>query len=145
MNTVKIKSVPKKGLDILPPEAIRMREFRKHMKLTQKEMGDALNRDAPTITKYEKGQYIVPIEVIKLMHDKMDMDYEWFFSGLGRKRSKENPEENQKGSNLVKDITVLSSNQEVMAGVLKTLREEFKLLFIEFHALKQELKSKNSA
>ncbi|WP_231489860.1 helix-turn-helix transcriptional regulator [Pedobacter sp. Leaf170] len=64
-------------------EAERFRTFRKANNLSQVEMAEFLKCSQPQINKYESGANLIPIEVPKLLHNKLQLNYEWFYHGKG--------------------------------------------------------------
>ncbi|TDQ12796.1 helix-turn-helix domain-containing protein [Pedobacter metabolipauper] len=129
---MKLKKTP------VTEEAKRFKEFRKAENLIQKDMGDVVGKDAATITRYENGDFIIPIDVVKLMHEKLDMDYTWFFTGKGKR--KHIPMK----SNLVKDVTTIATDQAILYNQVEGLRRELLKLHNDFYEFKIKVQNRDN-
>lgn len=67
---------------MVSPESKRLRAFRKHLKITQKDLATVLSVTQSEMSKYENGDYLIPISIIRKLNEKYQMNYEWFFSGI---------------------------------------------------------------
>jgi transcriptional regulator with XRE-family HTH domain len=63
-------------------EAKRFKIFRKKLKLSQNDMSNFLGINQSYISKFESGEYIIPVEVIKKLKLKYHLNYDWFFDGI---------------------------------------------------------------
>jgi transcriptional regulator with XRE-family HTH domain len=113
-------------------EARRFKEFRKAENLTQIQIGEKLGKDQATIQRYEKGTFAIPIEIVKLMHEKFLMSLDWFFLGKGSRLYVP-----MKG-NLVTDIKAYETNQSILMTQVEGLKKEFLKLHNEFYELKSK-------
>lgn len=117
-------------------EARRFKEFRKAENLTQKQLGDKLGKEQATIQCYEKGTFVIPIEVVKMLHELYQMSLDWFFLGKGSRLYVP-----QKG-NLITDLKTLETNQSILTTQVYGIKQEFLKLHKEVHELKYQLASK---
>ena len=117
-------------------EARRFKEFRKAENLTQKQLGDKLGKEHATIQRYEKGTFVIPIEVVKMLHELYQMSLDWFFLGKGSRLYVP-----QKG-NLITDLKTLETNQSILTTQVYGIKQEFLKLHKEVHELKYQLASK---
>jgi len=117
-------------------EARRFKEFRKAENLTQKQLGDKLGKEQATIQRYEKGTFVIPIEVVKMLHELYQMSLDWFFLGKGSRLYVP-----QKG-NLITDLKTLETNQSILTTQVYGIKQEFLKLHKEVHELKYQLASK---
>lgn len=60
----------------------RFKLFRNELKLTQKELGDKIGKNQPTIAKYENGEYEIPREVIKILCKDLGLNLDWYYQGI---------------------------------------------------------------
>ncbi|UIR56354.1 helix-turn-helix transcriptional regulator [Sphingobacterium sp. SRCM116780] len=65
-------------------EAQRLKEFRTLLGLTQTEFSEGVEVSQAYLSKYENGQYEIPIDFVKALYRKYKLNYEWFFHGYGK-------------------------------------------------------------
>lgn len=95
-------------------EAERLRVFRKANNLSQIEFGEIINVTQPQVNKYETNRNMIPIEVAKLLHTKLQMNYEWFYHGKGSMK-------------LVPKKTTLADTLEVSSELARVKEEVYSL------------------
>lgn len=105
-------------------EALQLKTFRKSIKLSQKNLAAELKRPQSIISKYETGDLVIPYDVIKHMHLKYGMNYEWYFHSVPPMRLK--PQESK--ITLVKDIAAMSSNIKFLEEKTKQLEKDLRYL-----------------
>ncbi len=62
----------------------RLKFFRKTLDKTQPDLAVELNISIAMVSKYENGTHYIPNEVPRYLHKKYDMNYSWFFDGVGK-------------------------------------------------------------
>lgn len=67
-------------------EAIRFKDFRQTLGMTQAQLADELGVTQVRIAKFETGILNVPIDMVKTMYKKYKLSYVWFFHGFGKQR-----------------------------------------------------------
>ncbi|MDQ7947674.1 MAG: helix-turn-helix transcriptional regulator [Pedobacter sp.] len=112
-------------------EAIRLKAFRKFMKLSQVELAELLGVHQTMVYKYENSLGIIPIEVAKVLHDKFDMSYDWFYSNKGAMQEKLKP------TSLVKDTNRLQGEIERMKAEIDGLKSQMKTIVRAVYGDKQ--------
>lgn len=120
---------------LVSDEIKRLRLFRKGEGHNQDSFARALGMSRLKIQRYEAGTYVIPLELIRKMHEVFHMSYEWFFHGTGHKKSVEVK------SALVKDIKTLESNQHLMEGQLSLLKKQLFKVLEEIQYLKSNQNS----
>lgn len=70
----------------LTEEAQRLRQFLEHIKLKSIDLAAELSIERSFISKYLNGALHIPISLIKHLHIKYNLSYQWFFNGVGRKQ-----------------------------------------------------------
>jgi transcriptional regulator with XRE-family HTH domain len=65
-------------------EAKRFKDFRKTIGLTQYELADTLGVKQDLISRYERGAYTIPLDIVKQLYFKYKLSYVWFFHGYGK-------------------------------------------------------------
>lgn len=109
-------------------EAKRLKEFRLAEGLTQKELGEILNRHASHVNKFEDGTRRIQIEDVKQLHLKLEMSYEWFYHGKGHRKYK--PEK----STLIKDIKTLETSLNIAESKIEQLDRIVQKLVADVYA-----------
>ncbi|MCX2484511.1 helix-turn-helix domain-containing protein [Pedobacter sp. MR2016-24] len=115
---------------LVSDEIKRLRLFRKGEGHSQETFASALGISRLKIQRYEAGTYMIPLELIRKMHEVFHMSYEWFFHGTGHKKSVELK------SGLIKDIKTLESNQHLLEGQVSLLKKQLFKVFEEIQHLK---------
>ena len=119
-------------------EGAQLKMFLKQIKLTQTELGEAVGKDQQRASKWIKGELKIPQDVLAQLHEKFNLNYEWWYNGAMPMvlKTKANP-------TLVTDISKLKADVHLLTSALEKLQKDFKSLYIDHHALKQELKAKS--
>jgi transcriptional regulator with XRE-family HTH domain len=117
----------------LTSEAKRLREFRKAEGLTQAQMGVVLGKDQATVQRYESGEFVISVDVVRILHEKLLLNFQWFFTGKGGRKIV--PEK----TNLVTDVKSIELNQNLLIDQVAGLKLDFMLLHNAFYELKQKL------
>lgn len=117
--------------DLINEEINRLKLFRKGEGHNQDSFAKALGISRLKIQRYEAGTYLIPLELIRKMHDVFHMSYEWFFHGTGHKKSVEVK------SGLIKDIKTLESNQHLLEDQVSLLKKQLFKVFEEIQELKR--------
>lgn len=75
---------------MITDEAKRFRAFRKKIKMSQVELSEYLTKkkglkksSQSDISKYELGDYSIPVEIVKAFYLDFKLSYEWFYHGVG--------------------------------------------------------------
>ncbi len=68
----------------IPEESKRFKKFRQSLGLTQIQMADVLSTKQTIVSKYESGSLQIPLEVVKILRLQYNLNYEWFFHGVGK-------------------------------------------------------------
>ena len=109
-------------------EAERLRVFRKAENLTMEELANILGKkNHTTVQRYESGKYNIPISVVKSLHEKLKMSYEWFYHGKGSRLYIEEK------SNLVRDIKTQETSQKILENRVESLERTVKRLVRDFY------------
>ena len=103
-------------------ESIRLKAFRKFMKLSQLDLAAELNLHQTMIYKYENSLNIIPIEVAKHLHDKYDMSYDWFYNNEGSMKNTLKP------TSLIKDTNHLLGEIERLKSEVASLKTQMKAI-----------------
>jgi transcriptional regulator with XRE-family HTH domain len=108
-------------------EGKRLKLFMEKEGIQQHELAAIVGKTQSHISKYISGVLKVPLEVIKILHLKLGLNYTWFFHGKGN--MKINTEDK---ATLLTDIRELnamigtiSANQESMRDILNRLVKDF--------------------
>jgi transcriptional regulator with XRE-family HTH domain len=72
-----------KKVSAVDQEAKRLRLFMEREGITQDEMAELLDTNQSTVSKYLSGKLKIPLKVVKVLHLKKHLNYEWFFHGTG--------------------------------------------------------------
>lgn len=132
-----MKDIKRKKEKIVTPEAKRLREFRKAEGLTQVELAVFLGKDQATVQRYESSEFVIPVEIVRIMHEKLLINFTWFFTGEGPRRIV--PEKNKKES----DLRSIELEQKLLNDQVAGLKSDYLKLFNAISELKQQLVSKD--
>lgn len=113
---------------MITQESKRFRAFRKFIKISQKDLASNLGISQSDISKYENGEYQIPIEVIRRLNEKYQMNYEWFFNGI---RPMQKPMQDSKS--LTTDISQMKSEHEILIEKIKSLESMLKKIARDFY------------
>ncbi len=120
-------------------ESEQFKKFILELNINQRDLAKVLGKSQSTIAKYCSGDYYIPFEVVKLLHKKFKMSYDWYFDNKGSITIE--PKELKK--TLVSDVTDLRSTVRILEGKLKTLTRNFDSLHTEYHDFKHNLSKQN--
>lgn len=113
----------------MPNDGKQLKKFLERENITQAEFAQMLDVKQPVISKYISGLLDVPLDVIKFLHRKYQMSYEWFFEGIGSMKVKEVDKKN-----LVSDLNDLRDTLSVLQHKVVKMDRDFKKLHAEYHA-----------
>jgi transcriptional regulator with XRE-family HTH domain len=119
---------------VVSTEAKRLREFRKAEGLTQTEFAVIVGKDQATVQRYESGEYVISVEIVRIMHERLLLNFTWFFTGKGPRKIV--PEK----TNLVTDVKSIELNQNLLIDQVAGLKLDFIKLHNAFYELKQQMK-----
>lgn len=98
----------------------RLRIFMEKEQLDQKEMAKMLNKPQSTISRYVGGQLRIPTAVLKELHIKKKLNFNWFYMGTGSMKVREH--EKPTITTDVKEVRVtLAAHEARMNGMQKTI------------------------
>jgi len=107
--------MPKRPIKSLPPVAQRLREWRRHLDLTQVELAARLNIDIGVLRKYENGINVPGGRVLTSLGET-GVNLNWLLTGVGQM------DETQ--SDVWSDNPNLSRRLAAIAGLLDGMKEE---------------------
>jgi|SRR5690606_37233482 len=110
-------------------EGLRLREFRNNILLNQTELAEILGVNQDTISRYENGTYLIPLDVVKTLHLRFKLNYTWFFHGMGKPKLDE-----------VSKATITTDLKEVLLEN-KILKEKIKALEKRYDKIEARLKT----
>jgi transcriptional regulator with XRE-family HTH domain len=61
--------------------AKRFKDFRKQEGITQVMLSKELDLSQSVISRYDRGEVDIPMVLIRHLHERYKMSYEWFFHG----------------------------------------------------------------
>ena len=128
-----MKEIKPKKERIVTSEAKRLREFRKAEGLTQVELAAILGKDQATVQRYESGEFVISVDIVRILHEKLLLNFSWFFTGKGGRKIV--PEK----TNLVTDIKSIELNQNLLIDQVAGLKSDYLKLHNAFYELKQQL------
>lgn len=67
----------------------RLRIFMEKEQMDQKEMAQLLKKPQSTISRYVGGQLKIPTSVLKELHIKKKLNFNWFYMGTGSMKVRE--------------------------------------------------------
>jgi len=118
-------------------ESKRFEQFRKFINLSQQELAEVLTKELNTpfeqskVSKYSRGIYAVPLEVLKVLHVKYQLSYEWFFHGTGRMLVRE-----VKKQMLVTETAAIRNSYELLEKLVASLRADLNKVYKDFYEYK---------
>lgn len=107
--------MPKRPIKSLPPVAQRLREWRRHLDLTQMELAARLNIDIGVLRKYENGINVPGGRVLTSLGET-GVNLNWLLTGVGQM------DETQ--SDAWSNNPNLSRRLAAIAGLLDGMKEE---------------------
>lgn len=115
----------------IPPEAKRLKLFRKTFGITQQDIADAMQISKSLVSRYESGDVLMSIGFIKQMHKEYGLNYKWFFEGLGKMKDMEDDKRLR-----VVDIKAVMADVEAMKAKTEAMDKMLKELHNQFYAAK---------
>lgn len=116
---------------MITQEAKRLRDFRESLKMNQSEFAEVLNTRQDTLSRYESGKLGIPFDIIRILHRKFKMNYQWFFDGVGPMKTTEVTR-----PSLITDLSALQVDFEIMKKAYNSQNLKIKALERELDALK---------
>lgn len=113
---------------MISEESKRFRAFRKFINVSQKDLANNLGISQSDVSKYENGEYQIPLEVIRKLNEVYQMNYEWFFNGV---RPMQKPMKDSKS--LTTDIGQMKSDYEILIQKVKSLESMLKKIARDFY------------
>lgn len=107
--------MPKRPIKSLPPVAQRLREWRRHLDLTQMELAARLNIDIGVLRKYENGINVPGGRVLTSLGET-GVNLNWLLTGVGQMGETQ--------SDVWSDNPNLSRRLGAIAGLLDGMKEE---------------------
>ena len=107
--------MPKRPIKSLPPVAQRLREWRRHLDLTQMELAARLNIDIGVLRKYENGINVPGGRVLTSIGET-GVNLNWLLTGVGQMGETQ--------SDVWSDNPNLSRRLAAIAGLLDGMKEE---------------------
>ena len=109
-------------------ESKRFKKFRKSIGLTQVEMAELLETQQTVISKYESGQLNIPIDAIKVLRLKYNMNYDWFFHGTGQMKT-----DKVERNTITTDIKNMMLDINITKAKLEQIHRDFVRLHADFY------------
>lgn len=111
--------MPKKSFKQLPPMALRLREWRKNLGLTQLKLAERLSIDIGVLRKYENGVNVPGGRVLASLGDT-GVNLNWLLTGNGLMDARQPPNTEYQWS----DNPDLTLRLTAIAGLLDDIEEE---------------------
>lgn len=92
-------------------------------------MAVSLEISQSDVSKYENGEYTIPISLVRKLNEKYLLNYEWFFNGI---RPMQKPMQDSKS--LTTDISQMKSEHEVLIEKVKSLEGMLKKIAGDFYS-----------
>lgn len=109
--------MPKRPIKSLPPVAQRLREWRKHLDLTQLQLAARLNIDIGVLRKYENGINVPGGRVLASMGET-GVNLNWLLTGVGQMDADQTPQADKWSDN-----PELAQRLSAIAGLLDGIDE----------------------
>lgn len=104
-------------------EAKRLRYFMEKEKLTQADVAELFGKDQSRVSKYISGSLKIPLDLVKVLHSKCNLNYSWFFHGTGSIKIKE-----KEKPSLVTDIIELNAKYAALQHQVDGMRDTINFL-----------------
>lgn len=114
--------------NLITEEAKRFKAFRLAEKLTQKEIGEIIGRTESHVNKIEGGTRNIKIEDIKILHEKLQLSYEWFYHGKGNRKYIADK------SNTFQSSLEVTNNVKLLLQKVSELDQAIKKIYRDFYA-----------
>ncbi len=112
--------------------------------MTQIEYAEFFNKHAAHLMKgratqasigaMERGERAIPVEYAKVLHDVLDMNYEWWFDRTGRRKANK-----QDKNTTLTDISQIRSDYAFLSAQYKKLDKTLKQVYADFYELVNKL------
>lgn len=111
----------------IPPEATRLKLFRKTFGITQQEIADTIGKTKQLISRYENGSIPMPLDFIKALHKHYGLNYKWLFEGLGKLKDMEDDKRIRviDIKAVMADVEAVKAKTEAMDKMLRELHANF--------------------
>lgn len=111
----------------IPPEAKRLKLFRKTFGITQQDVADTIGKSKALISQYESGIIAMPLDFVKSMHKHFGLNYKWFFEGMGKMKDMEDDKRLRVVDikAVMADVEALKAKTEAMDKMLKEVHNQF--------------------
>lgn len=111
----------------VPPEAKRLKLFRKTFGITQQDIADTMQISKSLVSRYESGDVLMSIDFIKQMHKEYGLNYKWFFEGIGKMKDMEDDKRLRVVDikAVMADVEAMKAKTEAMEKMLKGLHASF--------------------
>jgi len=106
-------------MDQLSQEAKRLRSFRKNIGVSQVELAKEIGVTQDTISRYESGEYAIPLDLVKHLYKKYKLNYTWFFHGFGKSKVDEVAK-----ATIVTDLKEVLMENNILKTKVKVLEEQ---------------------
>lgn len=100
----------------------RLRIFMEKEQLDQKEMARMLNKPQSTISRYVGGQLRIPTAVLKELHIKKKLNFNWFYMGTGSMKVREH--EKPTITTDIKEVKVTLAAYEARMNRMQTIIDQ---------------------
>jgi transcriptional regulator with XRE-family HTH domain len=114
--------------------AKRLKIFREYKDLTQTDLAGMIGTTQGMVARYELNVHDIPSSIINMLHTKLNMSLEWFFTGKGKKDYVPG-----KGGITV-DLSTLLTENEMLRLRMDNLEAKYKQLHADFYAEKHGVK-----
>lgn len=118
-------------VDVIPPETKRLKTFRKAFGISQTEIATTLGVTQSNMSRIERGEYPMSIDMVKKLHEAYQLNYTWLFHGTGKMKS-EAPEKRT----ITTDLKQVLLENEVLKEKVFQLEKDFRELHTAFYAFK---------
>jgi transcriptional regulator with XRE-family HTH domain len=115
-------------------EAERLRMFMEKENISSEELQNLTKKLQPTISKYLNGHLRIPAAVVKMLHFKYHLNFNWFYLGTGR--MKVNVLDKR---DLVTDITEMKADILLVTTKLQRAEETIAKLVQDLYAFRNEM------
>lgn len=114
-------------MSTIPPEAKRLKLFRKTFGVTQQDVADTIGKSKSLISHYESGTVPMPLDFVKAMHKHYGLNYKWFFEGLGKMKDMEDDKRIRviDLKAVMADVEAVKAKTDAMDRMLRELHAQF--------------------
>lgn len=98
--------------------AQRLNEFLKKENISQTELGRIIGMPPDRINKYVNGTLKIPFEIVLAMHQKLLLNFNWFYAGTGKRKL-----ESLGKKELMTDLSEVAANQRATIAMIEGLTD----------------------